>query len=240
MFMAYSGRMRLLLVEDEEDVAGFIRKGLAEQSYALDVVGDGNAALYNASVNTYDAIILDLMIPGPDGLEVCRRLRAVGSRVPILMLTARDTVEEKIGGLDAGADDYLAKPFEFGELLARLRALLRRGGASHRSVIVIDGLEIDTASHHVTLDGATVPLTTKEYAVLEYLARNAGRIVGREEIAEHVWNQDFDPFSNLIEVYINRLRRNIERVSSRKVIQTVRGAGYIIEEGGGEHPPTGF
>jgi DNA-binding response OmpR family regulator len=189
------------------------------------------------SVNTYDAMILDLMIPPPDGLEVCRRLRREGSKLPILMLTARDTVDQKIGGLDAGADDYLAKPFEFGELLARIRALLRRGGASHRSVINIDGLEIDTSSHHVTLDGAAIPLTTKEYAVLEYLSRNAGRIVGREEIAEHVWNQDFDPFSNLIEVYVNRLRRNIERVSQRRIIRTVRGAGYMIEDGA--RPPAG-
>ena len=221
--------MRILLVEDDTDVARFIGKGLMEQAYAIDVAQDGEEALYLAGVNTYDVIILDVMIPSPDGLEVCRRLRAEKSTVAILMLTARDTVDDKIAGLDAGADDYLPKPFEFGELLARLRALLRRGGATVSALIKVAGLEIDTRSHHVTIDGRTLTLTTKEYSVLEYLARNAGRIVTREDISEHVWNQDFDPFSNLIEVYINRLRRHIEKASPAKLIQTVRGAGYILE-----------
>jgi len=222
--------MRLLLVEDDADVARFIQKGLVEQAYAVDVASDGDGALYNVGVNTYDAIILDLMIPAPDGLEVCRRLREEGSTIPVLMLTARDSVDEKIAGLDAGADDYLAKPFEFGELLARVRALLRRGGAKHQAVIQVGDLEIDTRSHRVTFEQKALHLTTKEYSLLEYLARNEGRIIGREEIAEHVWNQDFDPFSNLIEVYVNRLRRNLETISSRKIIQTVRGAGYMLEE----------
>ncbi|HVT04239.1 MAG TPA: response regulator transcription factor [Thermoanaerobaculia bacterium] len=228
--------MRLLLVEDDADVARFIRKGLVEQAYAVDVAADGESALYHAGVNTYDGIILDLMIPAPDGLEVCSRLRAEGSRLPILMLTARDSVDEKIAGLDSGADDYLAKPFEFGELLARLRALLRRGGASHGGVLKVGDLEIDTRSHRVSFESKPLQLTTKEYSLLEYLARNSGRIIGREEIAEHVWNQDFDPFSNLIEVYVNRLRRNIETISSRKLIQTIRGAGYMLEESEGERP----
>lgn len=228
--------MRLLLVEDDADVARFIRKGLIEQAYAVDVVADGESALYQAGVNEYDGIILDLMIPPPNGLEVCRRLRSEGSRLPILMLTARDSVDEKIAGLDVGADDYLAKPFEFGELLARLRALLRRGGASHGGVLRVGDLEIDTRSHRVMFESKPLQLTTKEYSLLEYLARNAGRIIGREEIAEHVWNQDFDPFSNLIEVYVNRLRRNIETISSRKLIQTIRGAGYMLEETSGEEP----
>jgi two-component system copper resistance phosphate regulon response regulator CusR len=161
-------------------------------------------------------------------MEVCRMLRAAGSNVPILMLTARDSVEDKIAGLDAGADDYLPKPFEFGELLARVRALLRRGGATLPTIIRVGGMEIDTRSHHVTVDDRLLTLTTKEYGVLEHLARNAGRIVTREEISEHVWNDEFDPFSNLIEVYINRLRRHIEKVSPRKLIQTVRGAGYML------------
>jgi two-component system copper resistance phosphate regulon response regulator CusR len=221
--------MRLLLVEDDEDVARFIRKGLIEQAYAVDVVADGEAALLQTSINPYDAVILDLMIPAPDGLEVCRRLRREGSTLPVLILTARDTVEEKIAGLDAGADDYLAKPFQFGELLARLRALLRRGGANRAPILRAASLEIDTRSHRVTLAGAILSLTTKEYSLLEYLALNEGRIIGREEISEHVWNQDFDPFSNLVEVYVNRLRRNIERVSSHKLIHTVRGAGYMLE-----------
>ena len=151
------------------------------------------------------------MIPGPDGMEVCRRVRAGGSNVPILMLTARGGVDEKIAGLDAGADDYLAKPFEFGELLARLRALLRRGAVLAPLQICVGDLEIDTRSHRVAIRGQAITLTTKEYSVLEYLARNSGRIVTREELGEHVWNQEFDPFSNLIEVYINRLRRHFDR-----------------------------
>ena len=221
--------MRILLVEDDADVARFIGKGLKEQAYAVDVAEDGQGALYMAGVNSYDCVILDVMIPSPDGLEVCRTLRGDKSTLPILMLTARDTVDDKIAGLDAGADDYLAKPFEFGELLARLRALLRRGGATISALIQVAGLEIDTRSHRVSIEGRALTLTTKEYSVLEYLARNAGRIVTREEISEHVWNQDFDPFSNLIEVYINRLRRHIEKVSTAKLIQTVRGSGYMLE-----------
>ena len=228
--------MRLLLVEDDADVARFIRKGLLEQAYAVDVVGDGEEALYLSGINTFDAVILDLMIPGPDGLEVCRSLRAGGSNVPILMLTARDTLNEKIAGLDAGADDYLAKPFQFGELLARLRALLRRGGATLSAVIRVGDLELDTRSHRVTLEGEALTLTTKEYAVLEYLARNCGKIVTREEIAEHVWSQEFDPFSNLIEVYVNRLRRHIEKITSTKLIHTIRGSGYMLEEPPQNHP----
>lgn len=222
--------MRLLLVEDDVSIARFVRKGLTEQSYAVDVATSGEEALYNASIGVYDGIILDVIIPPPDGFEVCRRLRAEGSHTPILMLTARDLVSDRIGGLDAGADDYLVKPFEFGELLARVRALLRRTGQPQKPVLTIGGLVIDTRSHRVEIEGATVSLTTKEYALIEYLARNAGQIVGREEIADHVWNQDFDPFSNLIEVYINRLRRNMEKVSTKKRIHTIRGAGYMLEE----------
>jgi DNA-binding response OmpR family regulator len=222
--------MRILLVEDDADIARFIRKGLTEQSYAVDVVTTGEEALYQASISVYDGIILDVIIPAPDGMEVCRRLRAEGLNLPILMLTARDLVSDRIDGLDAGADDYLVKPFEFGELLARVRAMLRRTGTAHKPVLTVGGLEIDTRSHRVRIDGDPVALTTKEYALLEYLARNAGQIVGREEIADHVWNQDFDPFSNLIEVYVNRLRRNIEKVSSKKLIHTIRGAGYMLEE----------
>jgi DNA-binding response OmpR family regulator len=222
--------MRILLVEDDADIARFIRKGLTEQSYAVDVVTTGEEALYQATISVYDGIILDVIIPAPDGMEVCRRLRAEGLNLPILMLTARDLVSDRITGLDAGADDYLVKPFEFGELLARVRAMLRRTGVAHKPVLTVGGLEIDTRSHRVKIDGDTVSLTTKEYALLEYMARNAGQIVGREEIADHVWNQEFDPFSNLIEVYVNRLRRNIEKVSSKKLIHTIRGAGYMLEE----------
>ncbi|HKB81013.1 MAG TPA: response regulator transcription factor [Thermoanaerobaculia bacterium] len=227
--------MRILLVEDDADVARFIRRGLAEQAYAVDVAASGGEALELADLNPYDAIVLDLMIPAPDGLEVCRRLRAGDNRTPVLMLTARDSIEDKIVGLDSGADDYLAKPFEFRELLARLRALLRRGGPAISPVLHVGDLEIDTGSHRVKIGGKPLTLTTKEYAVLEYLARNSGRIVTREELADHVWSQEFDPFSNLIEAYINRLRRSMESVSSLKFIHTVRGAGYMLEA----HSPAG-
>jgi two-component system copper resistance phosphate regulon response regulator CusR len=223
--------MRVLVVEDEADVARFLRRGLMEQAYAVDIVAEGETALETAALNAYDAIILDIMIPAIDGIAVCRQLRASGSSVPILMLTARGSVDEKITGLDAGADDYLSKPFQFGELLARLRALLRRGSTKVLSPIMEVGeMQLDTRSHRVSIAGHPLMLTTKEYSVLEYLARNAGRIVTREEIAEHVWGQDFDPFSNLIEVYINRLRRHMEKVSPARYIATVRGSGYMLED----------
>ena len=224
--------MRILLVEDDPQMARIIRRGLTENAYAVDAVSTGEDALYRAGIGDYDAIVLDILIPPPDGLEVCRRLRADGSDVKILMLTARDAIGDRVGGLDAGADDYLVKPFQFDELLARLRALFRRGRTTHAPVLTVGALELDTRSHRVRFEGSSVPLTTKEYALLEYLARNAGRIIGRAEIAEHVWDDEFDPFSNLIEVYVNRLRRNIERVSHRKLIHTVRGAGYMLEDAG--------
>jgi two-component system copper resistance phosphate regulon response regulator CusR len=221
--------MRVLVVEDEADVARFIRKGLVEQAYAVDVAGDGEDALYMARINSYDAAILDLLIPVRDGLEVCRTLRAGGSTLPILFLTARGSVDAKIAGLDAGADDYLAKPFEFGELLARLRALLRRPSVRVTPVITAGALKIETRSHRVSIEGHPLTLTTREYAVLEHLARDAGRVITRDEIAEHVWNEEFDPFSNVIEVYINRLRRHIEKVTATKYIHTVRGSGYMLQ-----------
>jgi DNA-binding response OmpR family regulator len=221
--------MRILLVEDDPDVQRFMRRGLAEAAYAVDVAASGGEALELAAVNPYDAAVLDLMIPAPDGMEVCRTLRAGGSTLPILMLTARDAVDDRIAGLDAGADDYLAKPFELRELLARLRALLRRGGATVAPFLRAGRLELDTRSHRVSLEGQPLTLTTKEYSLLEFLVRNCGRIVTREEIAEHVWNQDFDPFTNLIEVYVNRLRRQMEKISPHKLIHTVRGAGYMLE-----------
>ncbi|HUI74818.1 MAG TPA: response regulator transcription factor [Candidatus Acidoferrum sp.] len=226
--------MRVLLVEDDPGIARFVAKGLREQSYAVDLAVSGEEALYQAAINNYDLAILDVLIPGPDGFAVCRELRKAGQRLPILMLTARDAVEDRIKGLDHGADDYLTKPFEFRELLARLRALLRRSGPILQPKIVIADLVVDTAGHNVSRAGRPIPLTAKEYALLEFLARNAGRVVGRAEIAEHVWDEEFDPFSNLIEVYINRLRRKIDFASERTLLQTRRGAGYVLasaEEG---------
>lgn len=220
--------MRLLLVEDEVRMARFIARGLREQSYAVDIAPNGEDALYQAAINTYDAIILDVMIPAPDGFAVLRELRETGVRLPVLMLTARDAVEDRIVGLDSGADDYLTKPFEFGELLARLRALLRRGHDLQQTKISISNLVIDTRRQQAWRDGHLISLTTKEYALLEYLARQYERVVGREEIAEHVWDESFDPFTNLIEVYINRLRRKIDGPYSPPLIHTRRGAGYIL------------
>jgi two-component system copper resistance phosphate regulon response regulator CusR len=232
--------MRLLLVEDEARMARFIARGLREQAYAVDLATNGEDALYQAAINTYDAVILDVMIPQRDGLAVCRELRAAGQRVPILMLTARDAVEDRIKGLDTGADDYLTKPFEFGELLARLRALLRRGQELRPTIINVADLTIDTRGQQARRAGQLLNLTTKEYALLEYLAHNTGRVAGREEIAEHVWDETFDPFSNLIEVYINRLRRKVDGPFNQPLIHTRRGAGYVLrlapaeEAGGGE------
>lgn len=220
--------MRLLLVEDEARVARFVARGLRGASYAVDEAGDGAAALYLASINVYDAVILDVMLPGSDGFTVCRELRASGVGVPVLMLTARDAVEDRIAGLDGGADDYLTKPFAFGELLARLRALLRRGGELRDEKITIADLIIDIRARRVWRAGREVRLTTKEYAFLEYLARERGRVVGREEIAHHVWDESFDPFTNLIEVYVNRLRRKIDDGAGVPLIHTRRGAGYIL------------
>ncbi len=221
--------MRILVVEDDPDMAHFIARGLGEQSYAVDVAGTGEAALECATTASYDAIVLDAMIPPPDGFEVCRRLRADAVDVAILMLTARDSLADRIEGLDSGADDYLVKPFEFAELLARLRAVLRRRGARQYPVLDVGDLRLDTRSHRVTRGGDELLLTTKEYALLEFLAVNAGRVIGREEIAEHVWNDEFDPFSNLIEVYIGRLRRIVDRDREPKLIHTIRGSGYILE-----------
>src|SRR5271163_4745364 len=223
--------MRLLLVEDDARIARFVAKGLREQAYAVDVATNGDDALYQAAINTYDLIVLDVMIPGRDGFAVCRELRAAGQKIPILMLTAKDAVEDRIAGLDFGADDYLTKPFEFRELLARLRALLRRSTELHPPSLRVGDLVLDTAAQSAMSGGHAISLTHKEYALLEYLVRNAGRVVSRADIAEHVWDETFDPFSNLIEVYINRLRRKIDPDGNSELLQTRRGAGYILKSG---------
>lgn len=226
--------MRILLVEDEPDAARLLARGLREQSYAVDIAADGEAALAQAHLNDYDLIILDVMLPRKDGLAVCRELRAAGATVPILMLTARDAVEDRIAGLDRGADDYLVKPFDFHELLARLRALLRRGPALSAATMTVADLSVDTRARRVTRAGRLVELTAKEYALIEYLARRAGEVVGRADIAEHVWDERFDPFSNLIEVYVQRLRRKIDGEHDLKLIRTRRGEGYVLTDGRAE------
>jgi len=208
-----------------------LAKGLREQAYAVDIVTDGEEALYHASINDYDLVILDVMLPGRDGFDICREMRSAGSAVPVLMLTARDCVADRITGLNTGADDYLSKPFDFHELLARARALLRRGPVLQKQTIQIADLTIDTQARRVRRAGRCVELTTKEYTLLDYLARQTDRVVGRADIAEHVWDENFDPFSNLIEVYIQRLRRKIDDGHSCKLIRTIRGEGYMLTAG---------
>lgn len=227
--------LRILLVEDQSDAAQVLAKGLQEQSHAVDIAMDGEIALYQASINDYDLVILDVMLPRTNGLEVCRTLRSLGSMIPILMLTARDSVPDRILGLDAGADDYLTKPFDFHELLARIRALSRRGPALHPETLQIGDLLIDTRAHRAWRSGALIELTAKEYALLDFLARHTGEVVGRAQISEHVWDEHFDPFSNLIEVYIQRLRRKIDGGHATKLLRTLRGEGYMLCPG--EMPP---
>jgi DNA-binding response OmpR family regulator len=226
--------VRILLVEDEVSAAKMLAKGLREDSYAVDVAMDGETALAQAGLADYDLIILDIMLPRKNGFEVCRELRAAGFTAPILMLTARDAVEDRVAGLDTGADDYLVKPFDFEELLARVRALLRRKEALYPQVIAVADLSVNTRSRRASRGGRDIDLTTKEYALLEYLARRAGEVAGRADIAEHVWDENFDPFSKVIEVIIQRLRRKVDSGQPVKLIHTRRGEGYMLSaEGAG-------
>jgi two-component system copper resistance phosphate regulon response regulator CusR len=210
-------------------MANVIAKGLREHSYAVDIADDGDAALYQTSINDYDLIVLDVLLPQRDGFEVCRELRSRGDATPILMLTARAAIDDRITGFDAGADDYLTKPFSFRELLARIRALLRRDTQLRPDVFQIEDLIVDSASHRVSRGSQQIQLTAKEYALLEYLARHGGQLVSRAEIAAHVWDDSFDPFSNTIEVYMNRLRKKIDESHANKLLHTRRGEGYILE-----------
>jgi two-component system, OmpR family, copper resistance phosphate regulon response regulator CusR len=214
-------------------MASVIAKGLREQTYAVDLARDGEEALHSAAVNEYDAVILDVMLPRKDGHQVCRELREQGFRLPVLMLTARGTVDDRIAGLDCGADDYLTKPFDFRELLARLRALLRRPSGLRPGVVRIADLTLDTASHAVARAGKPIALTAKEYALLEFLATNENQVVGRQSISEHVWDENFDPLSNVIDVYVRRLRAKVDAGFERHLIQTRRGEGYLLSGGDG-------
>lgn len=220
--------MRILIVEDEPRVAHFIAKGLREQSYAIDLAADGNMAFYQLGINEYDLIILDIMLPQKDGFQICQEIRNQGIKLPILMLTARDTIDDRVTGLDCGADDYLAKPFDFKELLARLRALLRRVKDFRPAIIELADLTLNRQNHVLTRANRTINLTAKEYALLEFLLLNAGRLIKRDEISEHVWDEHFDPFSNIIDVYIRRLRKKIDEGFKPALIHTRRGEGYII------------
>jgi DNA-binding response OmpR family regulator len=220
--------MRILVVEDEPAAANVLAKGLREHAYAVDIAADGSTALSQLSETDYDLVILDVLLPRINGLDLCRRLRADDAAVPVLMLTARGGLDDRVEGLDAGADDYLPKPYHFPELLARVRALLRRGPAIERTELAVDDLVVDTRARRVTRGGVAIQLTTKEFALLEYLVRRRTQVVTRSDIADHVWDDSFDPMSNLIEVYIQRLRRKIDDGHTVKLIHTRRGAGYTL------------
>ena len=221
--------MRILVVEDERKVASFVRQGLSEEGHAVEIAADGAAALdLLAEAPAYDLVILDLMLPKRDGFEVLKALRQQRSQTPVLVLTARDTVSDKVRGLDLGADDYLTKPFAFDEFLARVRALLRRGGGQRAPVFKLDDLSLDPATRQVTRGARRITLTAREYALLEYFLRNVGRVLTRPMIAQHVWGLDFDTESNIIDVYVGYLRRKIDGDGERRLLHTVRGAGYML------------
>ena len=221
--------MRILVVEDEKKVASFLKKGLEEEYYAVDCAYDGEEALYMVEANDYDLMILDIMLPKIDGLEVLQGVRDKGFPLPVLMLTAKDSVEDVVKGLDAGGDDYLTKPFAFAELLARVRALLRRKEREPSGELKVADLVLDPVTHAVSRGGQEIELTAKEYALLEYLMRQVNRVVTRTMISEHVWDYHFDPMTNVIDVYVNHLRNKIDQNSSQKLIHTIRGVGYMLK-----------
>ena len=221
--------MRILVIEDERKIASFIKRGLREEGYTVDTAFDGEEGYRLTAENEYDLVILDVMLPKRDGISLCRQMRQDGMAAPVLMLTAKDSVQDKVKGLDAGADDYLTKPFAFEELLARIRALLRKGVRQVPRLQAGD-LVLDVAAHTATRSGKEIVLTMKEYSLLEYLVRNAGKVVTRTMIAEHVWEIDFDTSTNIIDVYINYLRNKIDSGYDKKLIQTVRGRGYMIKD----------
>ena len=223
------GYMRILVVDDDRRLSGIIKRGLLEEAYAVDAAYDGEEGQYLAKINPYDLIILDIMMPKKDGLQVCQELRANGVNMPVLMLTARDAVEDRIRGLDAGADDYLVKPFAFNELLARIRALLRREGVSKSPEIKTGDLVLNTLTREVRRGQRAIELTTKEYVILEYFMRHPNIVVTRTMLEEHAWDYDFDSMSNLVDVYIRRLRRKIDEGEEVNLIHTVRGAGYRLK-----------
>lgn len=222
--------MRVLVVEDEPGIANFVRQGLGEAGYAVDVAWDGQEGLAFALAADYDVLVLDIMLPKLDGLDLLRELRAQGHKTPTLMLTARDTIDDRVAGLDAGADDYLVKPFAFAELLARLRALLRRPPLHTDPVLMVGDLTLDTATRQVRRNGLLIDLSPREFAVLEYLMRHPNQVLSRTQIGEHVWNFDFYHESNVVDVYIGYLRRKIDRGSDLPLIHTVRGVGYRISD----------
>jgi two-component system OmpR family response regulator len=223
--------MRLLLVEDDAKLARAVGRGLRHEGYAVDVVGDGDAAVMQAAVWDYDGIVLDVMLPGRDGFAVCRALRERECWAPILILTARSQVGDRIQGLDVGADDYLVKPFDFGELLARVRALVRRAPVERPARLQVGDLAVDPATHGVTRAGVPVALTAREFAVLEYLARHAGEAITRAALLDHVWDENFEGSTNIVDVYVGYLRKKLEQPFDRPLIRTIRGVGYALDAG---------
>jgi two-component system copper resistance phosphate regulon response regulator CusR len=222
--------MRILLIEDDEKVARAVSTGLEAERFAVDRVGDGLEGLDAARLGTYDLIILDLMLPGLSGTELLKRLREVNSDVPVLILTARDAISEKIANFEAGADDYLTKPFAFAELVVRVNALLRRGVTQRANIIRIADLEIDRSQHHVRRNGTSIKLTSKEYSLLVYMALNAGRVLSRSMIVDHVWDHSFEGLTNIVDVYVRHLRTKIDEPNKQQLIRTVRGQGYYMSE----------
>jgi two-component system OmpR family response regulator len=220
--------MRILLVEDEKKMARAIRRGLEQEGYAVDACADGEEAVARGTENEYDAMVLDVMLPSRDGFSVCRELRDRGRWAPILMLTARDAVEDRIRGLDAGADDYLVKPFAFGELLARVRAMVRRGKPERPAKLTVDGVVLDPAAHTVRCGETLIDLTPKEFSLLEFLMRHPREVLSRPRILEHVWDINYDGFSNVVDVYVGYLRRKLPSPYDRTLIRTVRGVGYQV------------
>ncbi|HSB78330.1 MAG TPA: response regulator transcription factor [Candidatus Methylomirabilis sp.] len=225
--------MRILLVEDDRKAARVLKKGLEEEGFVVDPAFSGDEGEYLASINDYDLIVLDWLLPGKEGIQVCRELRARDLSTPILMLTAKDALEDRITGLNAGTDDYLTKPFAFAELLARIRALLRRATTTRAALLQVDNLALDPVSHRVTRGGVVVNLTTKEYSILEFLMRHAGKVVTRTQLGEHVWEAEHDTLTNLVDVHVSHLRKKIDREASVPLIHTVRGRGYrlSVEQG---------
>jgi len=223
--------MKILVIEDEKKVANFLQKGLKEEQYVVDVAYDGLDGEHLATTNDYDLILLDIMLPGKDGIEILKTLRQQQINIPVIMLTAKEMVEDKLEGFNAGCDDYISKPFSFEELLVRIRAVLRRGSGALSNVITFADLTLDLISHKVIRDGKEIELTAKEYTLLEYLVRNPNRVLTRTMIAEHVWDYNYDSFTNVIDVYINYLRNKVDRGFATKLIHTVRGVGYVLKEG---------
>lgn len=222
--------MRILIVEDEKRLASYIKKGLEENHLAVDVSYDGEDGLFMLNTNEYDLVVLDILLPKKNGLEILKEARKSGMNMPILLLTAKDAVEDRVHGLDLGADDYLVKPFSFIELMARIRALIRRGKVNFQTQLTVADLTLDMTAHRLYRDGQTIDLTNKEFTLLEFFMRNPNTVLTRTQIAEHVWDYNFDSLTNIIDVFVNRLRNKIDKDRTHKLIHTIKGVGYIIKE----------